>query len=320
MKFFLLLICASISFCHFAQKPFQHEKKWGLSKTGEGPDAEGDSIIFRADFDEIQSIPCSNGKAFAGLKGEEWVLLTSNRLVHQQRYEKFVPYKRMNRFCYAMRDGYLDIIDLEANDYLIRNVQADALVEDHALKVDELIVIKKGKEELLGLININAKKVILKAEYASIIGNAENIQHAKSVIAFKANENLVYDYQGNLLFKLGTDQAVSKVADLKEIDRCYKIHAANKKGETVGFFDSQNKWFVPPIYKQIMFLENLPEIVIVQGDKGLGLYFQGKMILPCEYLEITKSDKQGLIAIVTTKKGDFYVADDGKLTPRVVED
>jgi hypothetical protein len=315
MKSLLSLLIIFISLNMFAQEPYKDGKKWGLSKFGEGPDSEGDTVFFAAEFDEIIDLSVDYGFAYAAAKNDEWIFLSRNKKVSQQRYESIVSFESGSQFSYGIRSGYIDVVDFSTQDFLIRSVKADGLLENQELDVSELILTYFGKDKL-GVINTTTKKEILKADHISIIGNYQNLSIAGTFLAFKEGKNYLYDYEGNLLHTFESPKIITEVKDYDAIDDCFLLIAETKKTDLKGFYDTKNKWYVPPLYLEIMFLEDIRDMVIVLGDKGLGLYFHGTQILPCEFLEITKSDREGYVAIAITKNEEFYVANNGDLIPK----
>ena len=89
-KFLTLSLILSVT-VSFSQEVFKDGKKYGVSKYGANPaDDKNDSLIFRAEYDQIEPVFILSSFvqiAFKALKNDEWCFLTTNKLVNQQRYE-----------------------------------------------------------------------------------------------------------------------------------------------------------------------------------------------------------------------------------------
>ncbi|MBD3637855.1 MAG: WG repeat-containing protein [Crocinitomicaceae bacterium] len=319
----VLTLCLSVNLI-FAQAIFKEDKSYGVSKLGTWPDDKEDSVMFRAEYEEIVALHTEGVTEFAfkALRNEEWMFLTPNRLINQQRYEEITIPGFVELYAVASREGYLDIIDLETSEFLIRGVKADALYNhNNDLDFDEILMTVVDKE-FYGVINTESKKEILKAEYTSIKYNQEGISFYKynTFIAFKDAVNYLYNIKGELLHKFEHDQVITSVSDYEKVDKGLKITVVGKKEDLVGFYDIEHKWYIPPVYHDFYCMfEGDPAVIVVSDGKSYGLFFEGKQILPCEYLEINKSDKQGYLGIAVTKKGSFYVSNDGRLLKKESE-
>ena len=311
MKRIFTLTLLSLTTMAFSQEIFQDGKKYGISKFGENPaESKDDSLIFRADYDEIESVYIGEGKVFAGLREDEWSFLTSNKLVNQQRYESINLDAWEGLYCVGYREGYIDIYDTEANDFLIRGVQADRLALELAPDIDNILLTQKGKD-LFGLIYIEGKKEILKAEYTNIYGNYDL---SNTFIAFKEGTHYLYQTDGKLIFQIDSDLDITQIVKEVAVSEGYTLKARIKKSNYLGYYHPEKKWFIEPIYDEIKFVGDDPAVAVVYNGKNYGLYFMGKMILECEWTDIEKSDKQGTVVVVTNKKGErFYAFDDGQL-------
>ena len=309
MKTILSLIFCTAIVTSFAQEIFKEGKKYGISKYGEVPTKEnGDSLIFRADYDKIESVSGVNGMVYIGLRGEEWSFLSSNKIVFQQRYESIDLESYGDYYITGTRDGYIDVYDTEADAFLIRSVKADELYSEIDMDVNNVVITRLGKE-FYGVINSDTKKEVLKAEYTRLYAN---YQIDNTVIAFKEGTTYLYQTTGEVIFQVNSELDINEITE-HDAENCYELKSQGKKGTSVGFYAAEHKWFIEPIYTELKLIENDPAVAIVHDGKGYGLYFEGKQLLPCEYLDIQKGDKQGVLAIVTNKKGDFYLTPDGKL-------
>ena len=290
----------------FAQLPYQKDKKWGISKNGTGDDK--DSIIHRAQFDKIELL----GKdLYIGQINDEWQFLTSNKLVNQQRYEEIrMPEFVMDKYAVGIRTGYIDVVDVQAQDFLVRSVKANALFDGSHL-VGDLNVLMTETDGVYGLINNNTKQEILKVKYTSILSNNSNSED-HPLLAYDGNKNYVMNLDGQVIFDIPTSYKITKFKPYPDVPDAYQVEAETKKSNGIGFYDSKNKWLILPEYSAVKTLDNTTDAVVVYGAKGYGLYFQGKQLLDCAYLSIEKSDKRGYVAKVVSKKGEFYLTPEGK--------
>ncbi|MCB9224257.1 MAG: WG repeat-containing protein [Crocinitomicaceae bacterium] len=309
MKTLFTIALFSLSTLIIAQQTYQKDKKWGISRDGTGNDK--DSIIFRAEFDKIEKV---GDVIFAGSKNDEWQFLTSNKLVNQQRYESVdVPFFVGGKYAIGSRTGYIDVVSVSDVDFIVRGVQAEKIVSTDNLfnGIEDQIMTQKG--EFFGLINAKLKKETLKAKYNRIAQNNSADSDAFPVLAYLDGVNYVCALDGIVIHQFNTAEPVNNFNRSEEANDCFVLRVNGKKGEQVGFFDSKNKWVIPPVYKDCHTLDNTSDAVVVSDVKGEGLYFQGKLLLPCEYLEIVISDKRGYVAKVVNKKGTFYVTPEGKM-------
>ncbi|MEX1000629.1 MAG: WG repeat-containing protein [Crocinitomicaceae bacterium] len=300
----VLLLSYSVS----AQEPFKKEGKWGVSEYG----SEEDSIIVPAEYDAVEIHYSSVGKnLYTGEKNGEWKVISKNRLLSQQSYEKIVLPDFEDRYAYCYRDEYIDIVDLKEQDFLVRGVQADAIVDgSYQLNTAEnVLLIARGKN--YGLIDTKEKKLILKAEYESVISN-EPFTEELAFLVVKSGINYVLNRSGEVAFEIEVPQNLTKVETVLEIENCYTLYVAGKKGGH-GFYDSDNEWLIPPVYMSVEPMEFVSEVIVVKDKKGYGLYFEGKQLLDCKYDSISKSDKRGYLAVVKQKEEEFYLNPEGKL-------
>lgn len=312
MKIRLFITLAMITSISFGQEPFEKDGKWGISKNGDA----NDSIIFRAEYDKIQSdYSLSSGYVYSGLKNGEWQLLTGNKLVNQQRYQSITVPSFSDSLAIGFREGYIDIVDMSSEEFLVRGVQADQIVEneDWIFGNEPYLLTKKGKS-LYGLIYMTDKKEILKAEYEVVRLN-EPDAFPVEILAFNALNNYTFDKTGKALHTFADPQIITSIEAKEGLADCFVLLSDQKKGQLMGFYDAANKWLVPVIYSEISTLDASADAIVVKSSKGYGLYFQGKLLLEPIYLEIAKSDKQGYLAIVTSKKGTWYVTAEGKFIP-----
>ena len=312
MKYLFVFIIGVSAICSTAQEPFEKEDKWGISRDGDG--GAEDSIIFRAEFDEIQmDYSLDYGYLYSGLKNDEWQLLTSNKLVNQQRYETVEVLPFADKYVLGYRDGYVDLISLETTDFIVRGVNADAIIDGGEDIGEEVsyVMTKKGKG-MFGFIDPLQKKELVKAQYAHIQTN--NFHEADyQILAHQDGKTDVYSNEGELRFMLSTEIRVVGVHLSDNIPGCFEIVGSNKGVEKLGFYDSKGKWLIQPIYEEVLSLDNTSDAIVVYDKKGYGLFFQGKQIVECLYDSVEKSDKRGFLAIVENKKGIFYVTPEGKL-------
>lgn len=312
MKYLFVLICTLSAISSSAQKPFEKDKKWGISRDGDG--GEKDSIIFRAEFDEIISLASGDaGALYCGLRHEEWQTLTPNKLLNQQRYETINLVSINDNYAVGWREGYIDVISITELDFVIRGVAADAITNINIMKEGaKILMTQKGKDQF-GVIDCIQKKELLKAEFEQVRAN-NSPDVTASFLGYKEESNFVYTSQGELAFKLSTKQLVTAVSEYEEISNCWSVTCESNKGETKGFYDGNKKWLIQPEYSQVQPLDNTSDAIAVTDLKGgMGLFFNGKQILECEFLSVVISDRRGFLAIVTTKKGTFYVTPEGKL-------
>jgi hypothetical protein len=314
MKRLLTLLILLTSITINAQLPYQKDKKWGLSKNGTGD--EKDSIIVRAAYDKIEYV---GEVIYAGLRNDEWQFLTSNKLVNQQSYEKVeVPHFTDGMIAVGTRAGYIDLVDVQQSEFIVRSVQADKIINtmDYFMQTENLLMTQK--DDFFGLINKELKKETLKAKYTKITENQGDDVKAYPVLAFADGKNSVCSLEGKVLHEFQTNDPVIAFSKFSGIDNCFSLEVSGKKGSSFGMFDATNKWVIPPLYIECWSLDNTSDAIVVQGVKGVGLYFQGKMMLDCKYLEIIKSEKRGFICKVIGKKGEYYLTPEGKL--EIVED
>lgn len=289
-----------------AQVKFELDGKYGVSKNGDAKD----SVIFRADYDEIKSFKIDSSLFFIGLRNDEWYPLTSNKLVNQQRYESIEVYPFANKYAVCLRDGYIDLIDLAKNDFLIRGVQATALVDNDVVLKGDVNLLLTQNEKLFGVVDIAQKKEILKAKYAIIKIPDVNKEHF-SFITFNEGKNTCFDHTGKPVFEIPTAVEVISISALTS-PKSYQIQ--NAKGG-LGMYDAINKWFIPMDYSGIKLMEDdNSEIVIVSSKKGEGLYFKGELLAETIYEKIVKSDTRGYVAILTKKGTDYFLSPEGKIT------
>ncbi|MFT4600242.1 MAG: hypothetical protein ACI857_000416 [Arenicella sp.] len=306
MKTLLFTLLIAVSIVGFSQEPFEKDGKWGLSKNG---DAE-DSVIFRADYDEIDMIVCTDGYFPIGLKGKEWYPLTSNKLLNQQGYEEISMPDFLSNLIVAKRDGYIDIIDLVLTDFLIRNVQATALVDEEVYNLPSNYLMTIN-DKSFGLVSIVDKKELLKAKYTSILPDQENSESAW-LFAREEGKTSVFDSKGTLLYELISEEEVVSMIQEDKDSKLYKVSTIEGK---YGMYNSAEKWLVDPIYIDVMPFIGSEEVVVVTAKKGEGIFFNGKMLLEPVYMDVIKSSERGYIAQVSNKKGEFLVDPNGKLTP-----
>ena len=316
MKKILVLVIILTTITTYGQEIFKDGKKYGVSKNGGNPaNDKNDSLIYRAEYDEIERVGSTDYVVFKAMRDDEWSFLTNNKLVNQQRYDEITVPEFDDRYALGKREGYIDVVDLNASEFLIRGVKADDLYNSSSdLDLNNAIMTTTGKD-FYGVINTETKKEILKCEYTSIQYNNDDVKSKITILAFKDGVNYLFDMGGTVIFKFETGEIVTQVAPAT-VEGSYNLRAEGKKAENYGFYEEKNKWYVPPVYSAVEVVDNDPAVVIVSGAKGYGLYFQGKQILPCEYASVEKSDKQGYVALVWDKKSYFYLADDGRLIPK----
>lgn len=312
MKYLVMLLCSLTTLIGVTQEPFEKDDKWGISRDGDG--GKEDSIIFRAEFDEIQmEYSVDYGYLYSGLKNDEWQLLTSNKLVNQQRYETVEVLPFADKYVLGYRDGYIDLISLAATDFVLRGVNANTII-DGGEDIDEglsYIMTKKGKG-MFGFVDPLQKKELVKAEYEHIQTNSfQEMDYI--ILAHQEGKTDVFSNEGELKFMLSTEIRVVGVHLSDSIAGCFEIVGSTKGVEKQGFYDSNGKWLIQPIYEEVFSLDNSSDALVVADKKGYGLFFQGKQIVECLYDSVEKSDKRGFLAIVESKKGTFYVTPEGKL-------
>lgn len=309
MKILLTLLIGLLTLSTYAQLPYQKDKKWGISRDGTGDDK--DSIIYRADYEKIELV---GDVIYAGFRNDEWQFLTKNKLVNQQRYEAVeVPFFVDGQFAVGSRTGYIDVISVNDADFVVRGVQAAEIVSSDNLFGNTQNVMLTQKEEMYGLVNIELKKEVLKAKYSRIAENLSLDIKEYPVLAYAEGTNYICALDGSIIFQFKSEEPIVAFEKSGDVADCFVIHVNGKKGTTYGFYDSKNKWVIPPIYDQCESMDNTSDAIIVRGAKGVGLYFQGKMMLDCIYMDIVKSEKRGYIAKVIDKKGEKYLNPEGKL-------
>lgn len=306
----VVLVCFGlfVGFIAQSQEKFEKDGKWGISKNG-----GEDSVIFRAEFEEIIRIDLSEVSFFKGLKNKEWYPLTSNKLVNQQRYEQIISYPFVDRYIFCSRDGYIDVIDMGLNDFLIRGVQANEIIDyDLADAPNNLIVTQKDK--LIGAINVDTKKELFKAKYSSIKLTQTDIGDVPYLTYFEG-KNSLYDTLGNLKFTISVEDEIMYFEQFDDIQKCYVI--INAKGLN-GYYEANKKWFIPMEYESLTAIDpGKSDIIVVKGKKGKGLYFEGKLMVEPIYTEILISDQRGYLAILIDKKGkEFYLSPEGKISSK----
>ncbi|UKN03250.1 hypothetical protein K6119_06945 [Paracrocinitomix mangrovi] len=314
MKLIVTALLVLFSVQLIAQQPYRDDKKrWGISRDGDG--GEKDSIIVRAQYDEIKSLDeYEFAKVFCGMQNDEWALITTNKIVAQQKYSSIIVPDFMPDFAVAYRDGYIDLIKVDTvgnTEFIIRGVQADAVYDgaDYLSGYSDFVMTIKG--ETYGLINWMEGKEVLKANYTGIQSNLNEEVGKIAFIGSKETAHTFHNNKGEKIFEINSENAVQDVKEI--VDGGFQLTSKGKKGTLHGFYYMPKKWFIPVEYDEFALIDNLPEAAIVKGKKGYGLYFEGKLILPCEYLAMEKGDKRGYIAIATDKKGRHYVTPEGKL-------
>lgn len=307
------LVLLTIAFClnGMSQKKFEKDGKWGLSKNG-----GQDSVIFRADYEEINELETKDGTFFTGFRNDEWYPLTTNKIVNQQRYESIEVYPFANQFAVCLRDGYIDLIDVANNDFLIRGVQATMLQESESvLNGDENLLLTENNKAF-GVIDIAQKKEVLKAKYGVIrIPDLEKSHF--SFFTFQDEKNTCFDAMGKALFQIPSTTEVFKITQFTSNSKCYKLET--EKG-SFGMYDATNKWFVPMIFTDLKMMEkDNAEIVITYSKKGEGVYFQGKVLAEAIYEHVEKSDTRGYVAILTKKGKQYFLSPEGKISLKPTE-
>jgi hypothetical protein len=305
MKIVVSVMLCSLLLNSFAQVPFQKDKKWGISKNG-----GQDSVIVRPDYDEIKTLNSGDLNLFIGLKNDEWQTLTKNQLVNQQRYESITINSADERFAICAREGYIDILSVKNQDFLIRGVKATDIISNPNFTEPDTTVLTTILDGHYGLVDIATKKEILKAEFTHLRSfEMENL----TFLGVKGSKNYIYNRSGVLQFELNFATPIVKFAEMHKSPLCYQLESADVG---MGWYDVTNKWFVPPIYSKVEVLDkDFVDAVIVYAKKGTGLYFQGKLIAECIYDGVRISDKRGFVAIVSKKGKEYLVDSDGNISP-----
>lgn len=310
MKLFLILFFCSTSTVLWVQEPFEKDGKWGLSKNGDA----NDSVIFKAEFEKIEMLVISDGYLPIGLKRKQWYPMTSNPMLNQQGYEEIYVTNFNYNIVIAARDGYIDVIDIEEKNFLLRNVKATGIVNDELDDLSENYIITLD-EKKMGLISLENKKEILKAKYVSIVPDAENSE-SEWLFAAEEGKTSVFDKSGELIFELSSsEQIVSMIEDLNS-PNLYRLMSIDG---AYGMYNSSAKWLVEPIYIDVVGFKGVSEVVVVSGKKGDGLFFNGKQLLEPKYITIDKSLERGFLANVIGKKGEFLLSPEGVLSQLKVE-
>ena len=86
-----------------------------------------------------------------------------------------------------------------------------------------------------------------------------------------------------------------------------------------GMYHSKANWVIDPIYLEAIPFEGSDEVVVVSSKKGDGLFFNGKLLAEPIYLAIEKSTERGYLAVLVSKKGEFLLDPEGRITPKKAE-
>ena len=301
------LIFVGLLTCVFtqAQEVFKEKGKYGVRIE--------DSVAVEPRYDAVKIIDLeTRDLIYAVQENEEWHLISSNKLLNQQRYTEFVEPDFAPGLIYGYRDGYLDLIDLQKEDFLLRAVKAEKLIDGSDYLGGESDFLMTQCEEGYGLIDQKAKKEIVKCEYPKLIIN-EAGEDGYYFIGSKDGKNFLFDRSGKITFTLSTEREVTAFYGVEGMENGYMVEAKDKKGTYYGFYNAADKSLIEPMFEKTEALNNTPEVVLVKDKKGWGLYFQGKEILEAKYEKPVKSDKEGYLVKVVEKGETFYLSPSGEL-------
>jgi len=297
----ILFLLSSIS----AQEVFKSENgKYGISRYGDA----NESILFPAEYKKIISYP---ENFYVGIKDGLYYLLSSNEDLNNIGYNEIEEIALFEGVVFCYRNGLIDIIRIYDNHLIIKGVKGTKASNDIKDEFGEnMYMVTINSQEGLGLVNLELEKQILPTTYKEL-----QIYNDYLIVTTEEDMKGVYHLNGAIVFEPQPIEFSSFETSGPDEKR-FTLNGGKKYKS--GYYDSEKKYYIPPIYSDIECIDFNCSLVIVYTKKHTGLFFNGEQILECKYEDISGTGEPGYIAEAYHDDKLYFVKPSGELVPESV--
>lgn len=271
------LLCTS-------QSIFKSGEKYGLEFEGE--------TIYNADYDEIYF----KDYFIYGKKGKYFYILSEEKANSKKGYKRFLFHLTSELLVVGITDeNKLDILSEDGGHYYLKDGNYDRVesIENHTDSPDPdlLLVSKSGK---IGIYNWVKKTEFIPPNYDRLKLHDGCDESGRLTYAGKGSENTLWSENNGLLFSFNS----------RLIDDIYPATVCEgyilKFGLKIGYIREKKNgklFLIKPIYEDLYFPTNDPNIIMLKTFDQYGLYYNNRMILKCKYSSIEVIDGNYIFAV-----------------------